>query len=53
MEDLEEQFGPLPASLVDRIAHIENYDSLRTLRRQRKNCKSSADFEQLLAAALN
>ena len=53
LEDLEEQFGILPLSLVERISRIDNYEALRTLRRQRKSCEAPADFEQLMERSLH
>jgi len=52
-EDLEEQFGILPPSVLEKISRIKSHETLLALRRQRKSCGTAADFEQLLENTLH
>ena len=52
LELLEEQFGVLPLRLTEKLHQVQSHGVLRMLRRQRKNCQSLDELEQLVEKAL-
>jgi predicted transposase/invertase (TIGR01784 family) len=53
LEDLEEQFGQVPPRLAEKVRQIQNRDTLRMLRRQRKTCRTLDEFDHLLEKGLH
>ena len=53
LELLEEQCGVIPSGLAERVRQLQNADTLRMLRRQRKTCHTLDDFNHLLERALH
>jgi predicted transposase/invertase (TIGR01784 family) len=53
LELLEEQFGVIPSGLAEKIRQIQNPDTLRMLRRQRKTCHTLDEFNHLVEKALH
>jgi len=52
LEDLEDQFGPIPSTLAEKLHLIQDREILRKLRRQRKGCTSLDAFERLIERSL-
>jgi predicted transposase/invertase (TIGR01784 family) len=52
IELLEEQFGIVTSSLAERLARVQSYDVLVSLRRRRKSCRTLEEFESLIERAL-
>jgi predicted transposase/invertase (TIGR01784 family) len=52
LELIEARFGMPPQSLAEKLRLIRSYEVLRLLRRQIENCRTTAEFEQLVEKAL-
>jgi len=52
LELIEMHFGVPSQSLIGKLHQIRSHEVLRFLRRQMKNCRSAADFEELVEKAL-
>ena len=52
LELIEMHFGVPSQSLIGKLHRIRSHEVLRFLRRQMKNCRSAADFEDLVEKAL-
>ena len=51
-ELLEEEFGPVPSALAEKLQQIHDLDTLQKLRRQRRDCSSLDAFEDLMERTL-
>jgi len=51
-ELLEEEFGPVPPTLAEKLLKIEGLEILRKLRRQRRDCPALDAFEDLMERSL-
>jgi predicted transposase/invertase (TIGR01784 family) len=52
LELIEMHFGVPSQSLIGKLHQLRSHEVLRFLRRQMKNCKTAADFEDLVEKAL-
>jgi flagellar biosynthesis/type III secretory pathway protein FliH len=51
-ELLEEQFGIVTSSLVEKLDRVQSYSVLVSLRRRRKHCRTLEELESLVEQAM-